>query len=248
MRAKEIITEIEKIYKSDYVGGKGSLDVSANLNRTKPLPGGSGMVYRTDDNGMRLKIEIIDPKPKNFVGRLGEHGLPIGKLELLKYKNGPFKNAYQVNTITTNEDYRGGGYALALYGIALSILKVTLISGSSQTPGGRKNWLNLASIPGVEVKGAVALGDYELATNKNDYDSPYMQAVGKRENQQAEERIDYIMQTGAQYLGDGGGHKWFAFDVVGGNGELAPAVKNALTQIYNGKRYDPMLYAQWTGS
>jgi len=41
----------------------------------------------------------------------------------------------------------------ALYGIALSILKLTLEAGDTQTRHGQRMWLMLNSIPGVEVVG-----------------------------------------------------------------------------------------------
>jgi hypothetical protein len=40
-----------------------------------------------------------------------------------------------------------------LYGIALSILKLTVEAGETQTKHGQQMWIMLNSIPGVEVKG-----------------------------------------------------------------------------------------------
>ena len=42
---------------------------------------------------------------------------------------------------------------MALYGIALSILKLTLVAGATQTQHGARQWLKLSQIPGVEVMG-----------------------------------------------------------------------------------------------
>lgn len=174
----------------------------------------------------------------------------VGELSLKKW-HGPIKNAWRVDTVTVNEDYRKGGFGLSLYGIALTILKLTLIAGDSQTPGGRQNWVNLASIPGVEVKGIFAIDDSEFggrralpkkATNyaKNDYED--MQDV-------AQDNIEMLMSLGMQYIGKAGyandPARYFAFDVVGAKGELAPAVANKLSKIYG--NYATDLFARWVG-
>jgi GNAT superfamily N-acetyltransferase len=78
-------------------------------------------------------------------------GQLIGKLSVEQEKDFPLRRAVQVSTITVDEDYRGVGIAKALYGIVLTILKRPLLAGTSQTPGGRRNWVSLASIPGVQM-------------------------------------------------------------------------------------------------
>jgi GNAT superfamily N-acetyltransferase len=55
--------------------------------------------------------------------------------------------------VAVDPDYRGQGLGKALYGIALSILKLTVEAGELQTRHGQQMWLMLNSIPGVEVKG-----------------------------------------------------------------------------------------------
>lgn len=62
-------------------------------------------------------------------------------------------NAWRVNTVAVNPQYRSQGLGKALYGIALSILGLTLEAGDTQTKHGRRMWLMLNSIPGVEVVG-----------------------------------------------------------------------------------------------
>ena len=157
-------------------------------------------------------------KNKNAPGQL------IGKLSLSAAPYFPLKNAMQVDTITVDEDYRGMGLAKSLYGIVLTLMKSPLLAGSSQTPGGRRNWLSLSQIPGVEMKGYIGIYDDELK--------------GKQ--------IDTIMgQLGGQFIGGGTRKHYFAFDVVPSTGELAPAVKTSLSKVYG--RYDTGLYAVWTG-
>ena len=154
----------------------------------------------------------------------------VGQLKLMRV-GFPINNAYQVSTVTVDEDYRGQGIAKSLYGVALSILKITLIAGSQQTPGGKRNWMSLAQIPGVEVRGYVELDNNDINKEKN---------------------VDTVMgQLGGDYLGeDEDGNMIFAFDVVPGTGSLTPAVKTKLNKLYYGE-YDMLyvtgLYARWAG-
>ena len=229
MRANEFLTEIENIASREYTGGKGVLKdpvytdpKSVNKKNIKPLPGGSGLNYATIDNGRFLEIRILDQSGKESIGQL--------KLMLVHF---PINPAYQVRTITVDEDYRGQGIAKALYGVALSILKITLLAGSQQTPGGKRNWMSLSQIPGVEVRGWVELEKNDLKKDKN---------------------IDMLMgQLGGNYLGTGEqrGSEIFAFDVMPGTGALESAVKTQLSKLYYGE-YDMFyvtgLFAKWTGA
>ncbi len=172
-------------------------------------------------------------------------GLLVGKLDVEAVGNYfPIKGAVQVNTITVDEDYRGGGIGKALYGIVLTIMKRPLVAGSSQTPGGRKNWASLSQIPGVELKGYVAIDDYDLDTDVS----------SKQASKRAEQTIDTIMgQLGGQYIGrTNHGIEYFAFDVqpnTTGN-ELQAYVDTKLTKVYSNDyrgRGDNGLFAIWTG-
>jgi GNAT superfamily N-acetyltransferase len=60
---------------------------------------------------------------------------------------------WKVDTVVVDPDYRGQGLGKALYGIALSILRLTVEAGETQTRHGQQMWLMLNSIPGVEVLG-----------------------------------------------------------------------------------------------
>jgi hypothetical protein len=141
-----------------------------------------------------------------------------------------------------DEDYRGVGIAKALYGIVLTILKRPLLAGTSQTPGGRRNWVSLASIPGVEMKGWVALDETEFDATK-----PWRNTPAK-----VNKTIDTIMgQLGGQHIGKNSyGTDYFAFDVQPNatGTELEAAVKTKLSQVY-GSNYNSNagLYAVWTG-
>jgi hypothetical protein len=156
----------------------------------------------------------------------------------------PLRRAVQVGTITVDEDYRGAGIAKALYGIVLTILKRPLLAGSSQTPGGRRNWVSLAGIPGVQMKGYFGIDEDDLnpSAERSRFSNTTPAAANKN--------IDTIMgQLGGQYMGKGRhGDEYFAFDVQPNTTgtELEAYVKSKLNQVYG--KYDTGLYAVWTGN
>ena len=229
-----VVTEIERTRASDYPGGGaellswGSPAIQSKFKQgSKPLPGGSKFNYYVEKNiGPGYEIFILDTEEDHFV--------IVGHLSLSTATRWPTP-AVQVDTITVHEDYRAQGLATALYGIVLSILKLTLLAGGVQTPGGRKNWLRLASIPGVEVKGYVQIDDRE-------FDNP------QQYQRHTRTMIDKLMAAGGEYIGRAGLRHCFAFDVVPGTGELETAAKNTL-KLYHTDRANifPGLMAQWTG-
>lgn len=179
-------------------------------------------------------------------------GKLIGELRVSKPYNFPLKNALKVDVITVDEDYRGMGLAKALYGIVLTIMKRPLLAGSSQTPGGRRNWVSLSQIPGVQMKGYFGIDAIDLKTvdvSKVDrrWDDP---SYIKYQNKQAEKTIDTIMgKLGGQYIGKADEQEFFAFDVnpdTTGK-ELKSYIDTSLTKVYG--KYDSSsgLYAVWTG-
>jgi hypothetical protein len=187
----------------------------------KPLPGGSDLVWGVVKLGTRLEIYIKDID--------GANDEILGELKLSKFdapKKGDLANAYQVDTVTVIEDARNRGVGRSLYGVALTILKLTVVAGTGQTPAGRKAWLGLASTPGAEVKGLVMIQDSKEMPD-----------------------ADKIMQLGGQFLGTHTGQlgkeHFFAFDVVEGKNQLAPAIKNELSDIY--KKFWTTMYARWRG-
>jgi hypothetical protein len=218
MRANEFLTEIEKIPANQYNGGKEVLgDYTIKPSTLKPLPGGSGFVYAVESEGYLTKVFIVDPKnnPTEAIAvlELSTDSLPIPGKPLA------------VETITVDEDYRGRGLAKALYGIVLTIMKRPLTAGFAQTPGGRRNWLSLANISGVEVKGIIQVDHNDPNTNTDDF-------------------TDQLMQLGGQFIGQDEYASCWAFDVVPGKGELKPYIKNALSKIYD-KDGPTTLLARW---
>ena len=171
-------------------------------------------------------------------------GQLIGKLSVETDTSGfPLRRAVQVSTITVDEDYRGVGIAKALYGIVLTILKRPLLAGTSQTPGGRRNWVSLASIPGVEMKGWLALDETEFDASERGW---------RNTPAKVNKTIDTIMgELGGQHIGKNSyGTDYFAFDVKPNTTgtELEAAVKTKLSQVYSSNyNSNAGLYAVWTG-
>lgn len=154
--------------------------------------------------------------------------MPVAQL-MLNAEPFPIAGALQVDAITVDEDYRGRGLARAMYGIVLTVMRRPLLAGTSQTPGGQKNWVSLYNIPGVEIHGYTMIDNYEL-----------------------DEHTDDIMgRMGGDYMGARNGYHFFKFDVgpTTTGAKLETWVKNTAIKVY-GEEYDSAvggLYAVWTG-
>lgn len=283
MRAIEFIIEtqeldeIERLRPDDYEGGKDSLYDKQYGKQIRKLPGGSGLLYSTNEGRWGgIDIKLWDPNGKEYLAFKAKNNEPrperqrreskrdykyrlyswersqrdlnapgqlIGKLSVSNVNSFPLKGAVQVDTITVDEDYRGVGLAKALYGIVLTIMKRPLLAGSSQTPGGRRNWVSLASIPGVEMKGYIVIDEEELDTDPRINDPRYAK--------QADKNIDIIMgKLGGQHIGRSRlGYDFFAFDVKPNttSTELEAYVKTNLSKVYGNYDSNTGLYAIWTG-
>jgi GNAT superfamily N-acetyltransferase len=249
MRAQDFVTEIERLRQGDYQGGKDEIGYAAKRRSgLTPLPGGSRYLYNITGNKQYPTVVLWDPEGTDARPRQPQ---PIGKLSLYSAEHRvPLPGALQVGTITVDEDYRGQGIARALYGVVLSIMRRPLISGDSQTPGGRRNWVGLNQIPGVEVRGWLKISDFDINPS---YDSPHSPRDQIKSMQRsAEKRIDTLMgELGADYVGRSGSGHVFAFDVQPNRSgqELEAVVKTQLSRVYN----EPIevgtgLYAIWTGA
>ena len=137
------LDEIARIPQSE-LGGWGDKDTLEPMTTPpkgrKPLPGGSGYTYAVNKGDPEfMEIMIFDGDTL------------AAELDLFATLD-PMKT-WRVETVITDPDYRGRGLGKALYGIALSILKLTIEAGDQQTKFGQQMWLMLSSIPGVEVLG-----------------------------------------------------------------------------------------------
>jgi GNAT superfamily N-acetyltransferase len=131
--------EIARIPQGDF-GDEDTLVPPKDEVEKKELPGGSGFSYAVNEtsNG-DLEIMIFDGDAL------------AAELDLFETQD--VTDAWRVSSVTVNPKYRGRGLGKALYGIALSILRLTLEAGDTQTRHGQRMWLMLNSIPGVEVVG-----------------------------------------------------------------------------------------------
>jgi ribosomal protein S18 acetylase RimI-like enzyme len=200
-------------------------------------------IERAKQRDASLKAEY-DAAPGKLIGQLTVDS--VGR-------SFPVPGAVKVGTITVDEDYRGGGIAKALYGIVLTIMKRPLIAGSSQTPGGRRNWMSLSQIPGVQMKGYMRIDDEDLKTRDpataGRFDDKRWIA---RQNKVAEKSIDTIMgKLGGEYMGKNSyGTHYFAFDVRPDTTkqELKAYVDTNLSKVYSsGYSSGGGLYAVWVG-
>jgi GNAT superfamily N-acetyltransferase len=131
--------EIARIPQGDF-GDKDTLSPHSTKPKTKPLPGGSQFSYAVNNKDPEfMEIMIFDGDQL------------VAELDLFATLD-PLKT-WGVETVATDPDYRGRGLGKALYGIALTILKLTVEAGATQTKHGQAMWIILNSIPGVEVLG-----------------------------------------------------------------------------------------------
>jgi len=140
--AKHLVKEIARLPKSEVGdwGDKGTLADPEHPIKTKPLPGGSKFDYAVNKTGQGdIEIMIFDGQTL------------AAEMDLFDTQD--FMKTWRVETVVVDPDYRGQGLGKALYGIALSILRLTIEAGESQTRHGQQMWLMLNSIPGVEVVG-----------------------------------------------------------------------------------------------
>jgi GNAT superfamily N-acetyltransferase len=131
--------EIARIPQGDF-GDADTLRAPKYDVEKKSLPGGAGFTY------------AVNKKDPEFIEIMIFDGDTLAAELDLFYTQDATK-AWRVNTVAVDPEYRSRGLGKALYGIALSILQLTLEAGDTQTKHGQRMWLMLNSIPGVEVMG-----------------------------------------------------------------------------------------------
>lgn len=146
--------EIARIPQGDF-GDKDTLIAPKHDIEKKELPGGSGFTYAVNKTGTGdLEIMIFDGDTL------------AAELDLFDTQD--VTGAWRVETVAVDPDYRSRGLGKALYGIALSILRLTIEAGDTQTRHGQRMWLMLNSIPGVEVVGYNRVPADQYKPHKND--------------------------------------------------------------------------------
>jgi len=170
---EDAVMEIARIPVGDF-GDKDNLIPMREPRSSRPLPGGSDYTYAVKSTANRREITLFD------------QGKIIAEMDLIDsiYP----ANTWEVEGIVVDPDYRGQALGLALYGIALSELKLTLRAGRTQTRHGQAMWLKLNQIPGVEIRGVTKA----------------------RRNQYRERAGNEILGQNKQYV-------WYTFPVAAGS-------------------------------
>lgn len=150
----ELVNEIESISASDYYGLLDSdyrrYDVKQGNKILKKLSGYSEFYwYYNDDKIVIVKESESKSDKLNAVAVLF--------LDYETYPQSPKKNVARTGEISVHKDFRGMGlgnqlYLLAMMPSPMGIGK-TIMSGESQTPGGRARWRALRANPNIEVVG-----------------------------------------------------------------------------------------------
>lgn len=204
------INEIEKLSKNDW--RQHDVDVWVKMahlskNLLKKLPGNNTYSYTINKVG---DIVIWNNKLKP-IARLG-----VIRVDTNRYTPFPIKNSYSVGAIGVLKDYQGQNLAKSLYGLVLLPPPIglggTLLSDTSQTPGGRRNWASLARIPGVEVSGYIMISkDIE---NMNLID-------------------DLFGRVGGVYIGENKYGVYYQFPITVDRNEVKNLIKNSNIKIYS---------------
>jgi len=226
----EGLTEIENLPARNF-DGKRMLRLRIPAKRNlQPLLGGTDLLYAVDQApGGDPRVVIVEPGVRAITK---PQIVAVLQLEPVNY----LPNTVQVGFITVDEDYRGRGLAKALYGIVFTKMRKNLLSGDTQTPGGKRNWISLVNMPGVQVKGLVQISNDIFDFNKNQVSSNYQKYI--------DQTIDQIMELGGQFFHKNKDFSFWLFDVVPGKGQLQPYVQNSLSKLYG---YDArnLLLATW---
>ena len=226
----EGLTEIENLPARNF-DGKRMLRLRIPAKRNlQPLLGGTDLLYAVDQApGGDPRVVIVEPGVRTITK---PQIVAVLQLEPVNY----LPNTVQVGFITVDEDYRGRGLAKALYGIVFTKMRKNLLSGDTQTPGGKRNWMSLVNMPGVQVKGLVQISNDIFDFNKNQVSSNYQKYI--------DQTIDQIMELGGQFFHKNKDFSFWLFDVVPGKGQLQPYVQNSISKLYG---YDArnLLLATW---
>lgn len=245
-----LVTEIERL-PGRYVSGKADLESDPGKypdDRLMHVPGNPALKYSVSIKGETMVIRVWNMNyGKDYKLNINNKrpGKLIAMLKLVKDVEFPSNKAVGVEFITVDEKFRKLGLARFMYGVVLKQLKYVLIAGDQQTPGGRRNWVSINQIPGIQVRGYVAVYEQELTTTHTaakdapDWDKKY----AATKNKESAKNIDIIMgKLGAEYIGQArkSGPHYFAFDVVPNvNGkELEGYVKTRLSKVYGSEDYD----------
>lgn len=203
------INEIDFLPQKEYLGGEEQLSAlsTAMEKRLVPLEG-------TDyDYGFYRTPKFL----QIYITNRGDDKQVIAEMEL-KSVTFPQQDAYTVDTVTTHERFRNKGLSKKLYEIALKIIKITLVAGSIQTPGGQRNWVSLANMPGVDISGYIAMDVKGFQRSKED----------------VTDFIDDFFKQTPWPIGEAGGYEFYDIPLAYAKAgdKLETAVKTKFINIY----------------
>jgi ribosomal protein S18 acetylase RimI-like enzyme len=249
MRAQDFINEIEALGPMSGLRWLPKKTIHRGLKPIDRLPEISYKVVQTkkDSGPTVLLYDPTAPHPKPVKSKLetgdefqqrfdnwnkNKSGKVIGSLSTSSMERFPIKGAVRVNTIAVDPNYRNKGLAQFMYNVIINELKLTLVAGSAQSPGGRAAWLELAKNPNVNVMGYYSVEESAIDENPK--------------------LIDQIMTLGGQALGKPYKTKWgtdyfFVFPLKFGRERLNPLMLNKLSQIYGDDEFGTGLYAYAAG-
>ena len=213
------------------------------LSKIKMLPGSQRFGYTAGAAGGAASfltnadtiIELFDVKhPQDGLRK-------AGFLSLRSAPWFPIKNSYQVANVGLDSEYRGTGLGQSLYGIAMKLLKMTIVADDTQTPQARSSWLRLSQVPGVAINGYASLFSDEWA-QRNNPDEIY--------DDSALRLIRALSRAGGQVIGKNSDFVYVSFP-VGANadkGELQ-AIQKGIA-VYSSQHPEEGgttngLYARW---
>ena len=167
--------------------------------RARDLPGDAGLKWFIVKHSEGLAIFIADPDmPAKLKAKPDD--LPIiGRLELM---NHPLSrtDAWSVAAIAVRKEYRGKKIGLALYGIVLALLKLTLVSDDSQTDDGARSWANISRVPGVKVQ-ALIRKDAKFV-GKHNFTEKGLEVLNKFNGTPNENLESFVKEVGGEEFSD----------------------------------------------
>lgn len=187
------------------------------LQDLKPFSESRDFLYAVAKSGAGDRIWIFAAdRDKNLVGVLS---LDISEFSPLETDEA----SYSVDAIIVHPKYRGVGLAQLLYKTAMKPkpdgLELTLVTGESQTPGGKKAWAKFESDPSIEITGYFLVHDSIFDESRSNYD--------------VDELLDHLFgRIGAQLINQHRNYYVFAFPVKFLKNRMAGEIETELLRMY----------------
>ena len=262
MKAAEFISEIERLGKGGYEGGKDAMQYDYGREKTvRPLPGGSGLLYSITSDYDSYEIKIWDPQVKEYIP--AERPVKydwLTKAEYQRYlERWEERNEQRKKEFARSPGHLVGKLSVELIGRDFPIkgaVQVNTITVDEDYRG-RGIAKALYGIVLTVMKRVLIAGSSQTPGGRQNWASlsqiPGVEMKGyivvedyeleadpqynnKRRIQQVEQTIDIIMgQLGGQYIGEARGLHCFAFDVqpTTTGKELQAYVDTKLTKVYS---------------